>query len=169
MPEGRTFIAVVGAGAGSCDARAARVAEAVGREVAKAGAVLVCGGLGGVMEAACRGASAQGGLTIGLLPTSSRGSANAYVRVAIATGLGEARNAIVTRTADAVIAVGGEFGTLSEIGLALKMGKPVIGLDTWELAKGGQPSSAIRRAASPEEAVKTAMALALGHEAAHSS
>lgn len=169
MPEGRTFIAVVGAGAGSCDAQAARIAEAVGREVAKAGAVLVCGGLGGVMEAACRGASTQGGLTIGILPTTSRGSANVYVQVAIATGLGEARHAIITRTADAVIAVGGEFGTLSEIGLALKMGKPVVGIDTWELAKGGQPSSAICPAASPEEAVKTAMALALGDEAARSS
>ncbi len=159
MPEKRTFIAVVGAGAGSCDARIAKVAELVGREVAKAGAVLVCGGLGGVMQAACFGASEEGGLTIGLLPTNTRDSANPYVQVAIATGLGEARNALITRTADAVIAVGGEFGTLSEIGLALKMGKPVVGIDTWELAKGGQPSSAIRRASTAEEAVKTAIAL----------
>jgi uncharacterized protein (TIGR00725 family) len=112
------------------------------------------------MEAACRGASQQGGLTIGILPTNSRDSANAYVKVAIATGLGEARNALITRTADAVIAVGGEFGTLSEIGLALKMGKPVVGIETWELAKGGQASSAIRRASSAEEAVKTAIAIA---------
>jgi len=148
MPEGRTFIAVVGAGAASCDDEVARIAEAVGSEIAKAGAVLVCGGLGGVMEAACRGASQQGGLTIGILPTNSRESANPYVRVAIATGLGEARNALITRTSDAVIAIGGEFGTLSEIGLALKMGKPVVGIETWELAKGGQPSSAIRRAGS---------------------
>ncbi len=160
MPEGRTFIAVVGAGAGSCDAQVARIAELVGREIAKAGAVLVCGGLGGVMEAACRGASQQGGLTIGILPTSGRDSANRYVQVAIATGLGEARNALITRTSDAVIAIGGEFGTLSEIGLALKMNKPVVGIETWELAKRGQPSSAIHRAGSAEEAVKTAISLA---------
>jgi uncharacterized protein (TIGR00725 family) len=160
MPEGRMFIAVIGAGAGSRDAEVARIAEAVGREIAKAGAVLVCGGLGGVMEAACRGASQQGGLTVGILPTNSRDSANAYVQVAIATGLGEARNALITRSADAVIAIGGEFGTLSEIGLALKMGKPVVGLETWELAKGGQPSSAIRRASSADEAVKIAIDLA---------
>ncbi len=159
MPEGRTFIAVVGAGAGSCDDHVARVAELVGREIAKAGAVLVCGGLGGVMEAACRGASQHGGLTIGILPTKSRDSANPHVQVAIATGLGEARNALITRTSDAVIAIGGEFGTLSEIGLALKMNKPVVGIETWELAKDGQPSSAIRRAGSPEEAVKTAISL----------
>jgi len=159
MPDGRTFIAVIGAGAGSGDAQVARIAETVGREIAKAGAVLVCGGLGGVMEAACRGASQQGGLTIGILPTNSRESANPYVRVAIATGLGEARNALITRTSDAVIAIGGEFGTLSEIGLALKMGKPVVGIETWELAKGGQPSSAIRRAGSAEEAVKVAIEL----------
>jgi uncharacterized protein (TIGR00725 family) len=164
MPEGRTFIAVVGAGAGSCGDQVARIAEAVGREIAKAGGVLVCGGLGGVMEAACRGASQQGGLTIGILPTNSRDSANAYVKVAIATGLGEARNALITRTADAVIAIGGEFGTLSEIGLALKMGKPVVGIETWELAKGGQPNSAIRRAGSAEEAVKSAIALALSDQ-----
>jgi len=111
------------------------------------------------MEAACQGASQQGGLTIGILPTNSRESANPYVRVAIATGLGEARNALITRTSDAVIAIGGEFGTLSEIGLALKMGKPVVGIVTWELAKGGQPSSAIRRAGSAEEAVKVAIEL----------
>jgi len=159
MPDGRTFIAVIGTGAGSGDAQVARIAETVGREIAKAGAVLVCGGLGGVMEAACRGASQQGGLTIGILPTNSRESANPYVRVAIATGLGEARNALITRTSDAVIAIGGEFGTLSEIGLALKMGKPVVGIETWELAKGGQPSSAIRRAGSAEEAVKVAIEL----------
>lgn len=162
MRLGRTFIAVVGAGAGSCGGEMARIAELVGRGIAKRGAVLVCGGLGGVMEAACRGASEQGGLTIGILPTNTRESANPFVQVAIATGLGEARNALITRTADVVIAIGGEFGTLSEIGLALKMNKPVVGIDTWELAKGGQPSSAIRRASSAEEAVETAMRVAIG-------
>src|SRR5215471_8376535 len=150
MPERQTFLAVVGAGA--CDARLARIAETVGREIAKARAVLVCGGLGGVMQAACHGARAEGGLTVGLLPTETRETANPEVQVPIATGLGEARNVLIARTSDAVIAIGGEFGTLSEIGLALKMGKPVVGIETWELAKGGQLSSAIRRAGSAEEA-----------------
>ncbi len=158
------FIAVVGAGADSCNAQVAQIAELVGREIAKAGAVLVCGGLGGVMEAACRGASQHGGLTIGILPTNNRDGANPYVQVAIATGLGEARNALIARTSDAVIAIGGEFGTLSEIGLALKMNKPVVGIETWELAKGGQPSSAIHRAGTAEEALKTAISLARSNQ-----
>jgi uncharacterized protein (TIGR00725 family) len=160
MPEGQTFVAVVGAS--ECDGWTATVAEEVGREIAKAGAVLVCGGLGGVMEAACRGARVEGGLTVGLLPTETRDRANPDVQVPIATGLGEARNVLIARTSDAVIAIGGEFGTLSEIALALKMGKPVIGIDTWELLKDGQRSAAIVRAATAEEAVQTALALARG-------
>ncbi len=114
------------------------------------GAVLVCGGLGGVMEAACRGARAEGGTTVGVLPSESRRDANRHVELAVATGMGEARNAIVARTADAIIAVGGEFGTLSEIALALKMGKPVV----------GRRAEAITRAARPEEAVALALRLA---------
>jgi uncharacterized protein (TIGR00725 family) len=155
MPERQTFVAVVGAGA--CDARLAKIAETVGREIAKAQAVLICGGLGGVMQAACRGARAEGGLTVGLLPTETRESAAPEVLVPIATGLGEARNVLIARTSDALIAIGGEFGTLSEIALALKMGKPVIGIETWELMKNGEPSTAIFRAASAEEAVRAAI------------
>ena len=115
--------------------------------------MLVCGGLGGVMEAACRGARSVGGTTIGILPGSERAEANDYVETAIATGMGEARNAIVVATADAVVAVGGEFGTLSEIALALKAGKAVIGLHSWELARGGAPVDGVVAAAGPEEAV----------------
>lgn len=115
-------------GAGEGDSPAA---EAVGRELAARGAVVVCGGLGGVMEAACRGAKGGRGRTVGILPGTDRAAANAFVDVAIPTGLGEARNALVVRAADALIAVGGGYGTLSEIALALKAGKPVVGLDSW--------------------------------------
>jgi uncharacterized protein (TIGR00725 family) len=121
----------VGPGDASPDELA--TAETVGRLVARSGAALVCGGLGGVMEAACRGARAEGGTTIGILPGLDRSAANPYVSVAIVTGLGEARNALVARAADSLIAVGGAYGTLSEIALALKAGKRVVGLNTWEI------------------------------------
>ena len=120
---------------------------------------MVCGGLAGVMEAVCRGAKSAGGTTIGILPGTDRGDANAWVDVAIPTGLGEARNALVVRAADVVVAIGGEFGTLSEIALALKTGKPVVGIDTWELSKKAVAASEIVRARSPEEAVQRALAL----------
>src|SRR4051794_33923043 len=128
------YVAVVGAGEASEDER--RDAEEVGRKLAEAGAVVLCGGLGGVMAAACRGAKGAGGTTVGILPGSDRAAANPHVDVAIATGLGEMRNGLVVRAADALIAVGGEFGTLSEIALGLKAGKPVVGLGTWQLARG---------------------------------
>jgi hypothetical protein len=112
------------------------------------------------MEAACRGARAEGGTTIGILPGSSREEANAYVEYPVATGLGEARNAVVVGTADAVIAVRGGHGTLSEIGLALKMGRPVVGLDTWVLREPGQGAEALIRASGADEAVEKALALA---------
>jgi uncharacterized protein (TIGR00725 family) len=105
----------------------------VGRELASRGVVLVCGGLGGVMEAACMGAKEGGGTTIGILPGTDRAAANPFVDFAIPTGLGEARNALVVRAADALIAVGGAYGTLSEIAFALKAGKPVAGLGTWDV------------------------------------
>jgi uncharacterized protein (TIGR00725 family) len=124
-------VAVVGPGDAS--AAEAEAAEAVGRELAGRGAVLVCGGLGGAMEAACRGAKQAGGTTLGILPGLDRTAANAWLDVALATGLGEARNALVVRAADAVIAVAGGYGTLSEIALALKGGKPVAGVDSWEI------------------------------------
>ena len=112
------------------------------------------------MEAACRGAKAEGGTTVGILPGTDRREANAYVDIPIVTGLGEARNAIVVRTADAVVAVSGGYGTLSEIGLALKMGRPVVGLGTWELSHGGQERPAVVRASAPDQAVDLAVAMA---------
>ena len=126
------------------------MAEEVGRLLARRGAVVVCGGLGGVMEAACRGASREGGTTVGVLPGLDRGAANPFVSVAVATGLGEVRNALVVRAADALIAVGGVYGTLSEIALALKAGKPVIGLGTWEI-------DGVERVEGPEAAVNMAL------------
>ena len=101
--------------------------------LAERGVVLVCGGLGGVMEAACRGAKEAGGTTVGILPGADRDEANSFVDVAIPTGMGEARNALVVRAADAVVAIGGDYGTLSEVALALKAGKPVVGIGTWEI------------------------------------
>ena len=109
------------------------VAEEVGRLLASSGAVVVTGGLGGVMAAACRGARSAGGVTVGLLPGLERSAANEWVTVAIPTGLGELRNGLVVRAADAVVAVGGGYGTLSEIALALKAGKRVVGIGTWEI------------------------------------
>lgn len=152
----KRIVAVIGAGA--CTAEEAVLAEAVGRGLAEGGAILVCGGRGGVMEAACRGAKAAGGLTVGLLPGANPAEANAYVDVPLATGLGEARNMLVVRAARAVIAIGGEFGTLSEIAFALKLGIPVIGLNTWGLTKAGSPVPAIRAARTPDEAVAWALA-----------
>lgn len=147
-------------GGGEADDQACRLAEHVGRELARRGAVVVTGGLGGAMAAACRGAKAEGGTTIGILPSDDRADANPWVDVAMPTGLGEGRNALVVRAADAVIAVAGEFGTLSEIALALRLGKPVVGLGTWELARAGRPVEAIVVAATPSEAADLAMALA---------
>jgi len=126
-----SYVAVVGPGEAEPDEIAA--AEQVGAELARREAVVVCGGLGGVMEAACRGAKEVGGTTVGILPGVDRGAANRFVDVALPTGLGEARNALVVRAADVLIAVGGAYGTLSEIALALKGGKRVIGLRSWEI------------------------------------
>jgi uncharacterized protein (TIGR00725 family) len=132
--------------------------ESVGRALARAGAILVCGGLGGAMEAAARGAAAEGGTVLGILPGSDRRAANDFVTVSVPTGMGEMRNALVVRAADAVIAVGGEFGTLSEIALALKSGTPVVGIGTWELAKSGvRRDDDILRVATPDEAVAAAL------------
>ena len=146
----RPYVAVVGPGEASREEL--QLAEAVGRSVAARGAVVVCGGLGGVMEAACRGAKDAGGTTVGILPGSDRAAANEFVDVAIATGLGEARNALVVRAADVLIAVGGSWGTLSEIALALKTGRRVVGLGTWELGRAG-----VEPAADAAEAVTLAL------------
>jgi uncharacterized protein (TIGR00725 family) len=152
------IIAVIGGG--QCTKKEARLAEEVGRELARRGAVLVCGGLGGVMEAACRGAGAEGGTTIGILPGEDSLSANPHVQIPIATGLGYARNIAVVRSARAVIAVGGSYGTLSEIGYALQGGTPVIGLETWSLSRNGRNDNSIIPAKSPAEAVDRALDLA---------
>jgi len=145
------------AGSGDDPASDLDAAERVGRALAARGAVVVCGGRGGVMEAACRGAKDGGGTTLGILPGLDRADANPYVDVAVPTGLGEARNALVVRAADALIAVGGEWGTLSEIALAKRAGKRVVGLGTWELSRAGQPVDGIIAASDPEEAVELAL------------
>jgi len=121
-------------GAGMCDDSIATIAENVGREIAKRGAILICGGLGGVMQAAARGANKEGGTTIGILPGSRCEDANPYIDIAILSAMGHARNAIIAQSSDALIAVNGEYGTLSEIALSLKMGKTVVVLESkWKI------------------------------------
>jgi len=142
------YIAVVGPGMATEEHL--WLAEEVGGHLAEAGAIVVTGGLGGVMEAACRGAKSRLGTTIGLLPGVDRGAANGWVDIAVTTGLGELRNGLIVRAADAVIAIGFGPGTLSEIGLALKMGVPVVGLGTVELA-------GLAEAADPQAAVQGAL------------
>ena len=157
MPTGRMVkfhgsIAVVGAGEASaavCD-----LAYSVGVAVARRGAILICGGRDGVMAAAAHGAQSAGGLTIGVLPGYERREANPFIEIAIATGMGQARNAIVVASADAVIALEGEGGTLSEIGLAIKLGRPVVALQSWHQL------TMIARASDPQEAVDLALDLA---------
>jgi uncharacterized protein (TIGR00725 family) len=140
-------------GAGHCSSRTSLLAEEVGREVARVGAVLVCGGLGGVMEAAARGAQEEGGITVGILPGDSFEDANPFIQIPVVTGLGHARNVLVVRSAQALIAVKGGYGTLSEVALALKMGKPVIGLHSWDVSKK------IIHVETPQEAVKKVLRL----------
>lgn len=132
-------------------------AEAVGGALARTGAVVVTGGLTGVMAAACRGAKKAGGTTLGILPGPDRSAANPWVDLAVATGMGEARNALVVRAADAVVAVAGGYGTLSEIALALKTGRPVVGLGTWDI-------EGVEVAGTPEEAARLASERAMGVE-----
>lgn len=150
-PSVRKQIGVIGAG--NCSSETRALAEAVGREIAKKGAVLLCGGLGGVMEAAACGAKLEGGTTIGILPGICREDANPWIDMAILSGMGHARNALIAQSSDALIAVSGEYGTLSEIALGLKMGKPVFVLDCkWEI-------EGIQRVKSPQEAVERALVL----------
>ncbi len=129
--EKKLYIAVIGGH--RCDEQTAKIAEDVGRGIAEMGAILVCGGLTGVMEAACRGAKSAGGTTIGILPGSNRKEANRYVDFPILTGLGYMRNNLVVKNADIVIAIDGNEGTLSEIAFALQMKKPLIGINTWDI------------------------------------
>ena len=157
MTEQKRFIAVIGGSQASKEE--VKLAEKVGRELAKQGATLVCGGLGGIMEAACRGAQSEGGVTIGILPGGSRQTANPYVQIPIVTNLGEARNVVVVKSAEAVIAIGGGYGTLSEIGHALRNGIAVVGLKTWSLSRNGQLDGSIIPAQNPIEAVDIALSL----------
>jgi uncharacterized protein (TIGR00725 family) len=156
VPAAAPWIAVVGPG--EAGEHELAVAETVGAEVAAAGAVLVCGGLGGVMEAACRGARSRSGTTVGLLPGLDRDAANGWVQIAIPTGLGEARNALIVRAADALVAVGGGWGTLSEIAFAVKAGLPVVGIGSWEPEVGGRVGDGIVAIGDPVEAIAAVLA-----------
>ena len=147
----KTLIGVIGAEDASEEERA--TAERVGREIAKSGLTLVCGAMGGVMEAACRGAKTEGGLTIGIVPGDSKSDSNPYVDIPVVTAMGHARNVIVVRSSSAIIAIGGSYGTLSEIAFALRLEIPIIGIKTWDV------STEIRKAETPKEAVDMAIEL----------
>ena len=140
-------------GGGTCDPETARLAERVGRCVAQRGGILLCGGLGGIMEAAARGAREAGGLTVGILPGVSDREANPYIVLPVVTGMGHARNVILVQTAQALIALPGKYGTLSEIAFALLWDKPVVSLGSWEV------DARVVRALDPEEAVDRAWEL----------
>lgn len=140
------YVAVVGPGDAPEAGDLVRDGEAIGRGLAEANAIVVCGGLGGVMAAACRGVAAAGGTSVGLLPGTDRADANPWLSLALPTGLGEGRNACLVAAADAVVAVGGGFGTLSEIALALRAGVPVVGLHSWDIegmSQAGSPADAV--------------------------
>ena len=157
MADKSKIIAVIGGSQPS--ARELKLAEEVGAKLAEHGVILVCGGMGGIMEAACRGAQSNGGLTIGILPGDSAREANACIQVPIVTGMGYARNVIVVKSARAAIAVGGSYGTLTEIGYALHSGIPVIGLGTWSLFRNGKEDKGIIQADDAADAVAKALAL----------
>ena len=152
------IISVIGGGDPPPEAR--QLAYEVGRELARRGAMVACGGLGGVMEEVCRGAREEGGQTIGILPGDDASAANPYVTIPIATGMGYARNSIVAKAGGAVIAIDGAYGTLSEIGHALAEGITVVGLDTWVISYGGREDTAIVVAADPADAAEKAIAAA---------
>ncbi len=150
-------------GEGVCSRATARRAERVGAAIARAGAVLFCGGRTGVMEAAARGAARAGGTVVGVLPGFSRRDANRWVTIPVVTGMDQARNVVLVRSCDAVIAVGGAYGTLSEIALALKLGVPIVGLATWRLAPPDARRVPMLRARTPENAVRAAVRAARRH------
>lgn len=154
----RVCVSVIGAG-GEITPEDASMAVELGREIARQGAVVICGGLGGVMTEVAKGAKEEGGLTIGILPEDTPESANPFIDIAIVTGMGIARNVIVASSGDAVIAVGGKLGTLSEIALALIRQKPVIGLGTWRLEEGRVGDRSVIPAINAKDAVKKAFAL----------
>jgi uncharacterized protein (TIGR00725 family) len=146
--SGGPYVSVVGSGTASGELY--EMAREIGRLVAKRDGILICGGRAGVMEAAARGATEAGGMAIGILPDEDRTRANEYLSYSIATGMGHARNLAVVCSGDVVIAVGGEYGTLSELGLARKVGRPVVALRSWELGEH------VSVASSPEKAVEAA-------------
>jgi uncharacterized protein (TIGR00725 family) len=150
----RRLAQIAVAGRGRCGPATARLARAVGREIADAGAVLVCGGRGGVMAAAAAGARAAGGIVVGILPSSDPGTGNRFLTVRVPTGLGHARNAVVAAAGDALIALDGAFGTMSEVALARVLGRPVVTLGAWRDVPG------VVVARTPREAVRRALALA---------
>jgi uncharacterized protein (TIGR00725 family) len=145
------------AGASQPEPALVEEAELLGRRLAEAGAVVVCGGGPGVMEAVCRGARSVGGTTVGLLPGEDRRDGNPHLSVSVPTGLGQGRNLLLVRSSDALVAVGGGFGTLSEIALALRTGTPVIGLATWSLRLGARPVDAFPVAGDAEAAARLAL------------
>jgi uncharacterized protein (TIGR00725 family) len=145
------------AGASQPEASLLRSAERLGRRLAEAGVVVVCGGGPGVMEAVCRGARAAGGTTVGLLPGLDRADANPHLSVSVPTGLGQGRNLLLVRSSDALVAVGGGFGTLSEIALALRTGVPVVGLATWSLHVDARPVEAFPVADDADAAARLAL------------
>jgi uncharacterized protein (TIGR00725 family) len=149
-PSPGPYVSVVGSGNASGDLY--ELARTLGRLVAERGGVVVCGGLGGVMKAAARGAAEARGVAIGILPDEDRSRANGYLTYSVATGTGHARNLAVVCSGDVVVAVGGEYGTLSEVGLALKVGRPVVSLGGWNLGEH------VHAARSPEGAVAAAFA-----------
>ena len=143
-----------------CSPETREVAEKVGRVIAERGAVLVCGGMGGVMEAASRGAIRAKGVVLGILPGHSREDANPFLTFSVVTGMGEGRNLILVRSCDAIIAIGGAYGTLSEIAFAHRLDIPVIGIRTWTLERGGQIDHKIIQVSDATEAVTRAVQLA---------
>lgn len=147
-------------GPGIASSREDAAAEEIGRRLAEAGAVVVCGGMTGVMDAAARGARAAGGTAVGILPGRDRVGASEHLSTSLPTGMGEARNALVVRAADVVVAIAGEFGTLSEVALALKMGIPVVWLWPWDLSRSGRPVEEITRAETAGEAATFALQIA---------
>ncbi|MCK4376978.1 MAG: TIGR00725 family protein [Actinomycetia bacterium] len=152
------YISVIGAS--KCGKDLYKLAYDVGREIAKRKAILICGGLGGVMDASAKGAKEVGGMTVGILPGDTRIGASKYLNVSLPTGMGEARNVLVIKAADVVIAIGGEYGTLSEIAHALKMNIPVVGLKTWDIGKDEFGVSRIIKVDDPIAAVEKAYKLA---------
>ena len=141
----KTIIGVIGSS--GCSSSVSEIAYIVGKEIARKGAILICGGLAGVMEAACKGVKEEGGITIGVLPGDSKEKANPYVDIPITTGMGEARNIIIVRSSDAVIAIAGKYGTLSELAFALRFDVPIVGIATWNI------DIPILRAKNPKQAV----------------